>query len=134
MKKLGKRLTLVMGTTVIAVGIMALPALASNATNEGQGVWGKMQSFMSQTFTPGQHQQLMNSSAAQNLHNSAAMQGAMQKGDVTQMQSLMNSNPALKAELGQETLNKMNDFMNQNRGAIGQMMKGQTNSGSGMMR
>lgn len=123
MKKLSKKLSLIMGTAVIAVGIMAIPVLASTPANNGQGVWGKMQSFMSQTFAPGQHQQLMNSSAVQNLHNSPAMQGAMHSGDVTKMQELMNSDPALKAELGQDTLNKMNEFMNQNHEAIGQMLR-----------
>ncbi|OLN29497.1 hypothetical protein DSOL_3516 [Desulfosporosinus metallidurans] len=35
----------------------------------------------------------------------------MQSGDVSKMQELMNSDPQIKAQLGQDTLNKMNQFM-----------------------
>lgn len=109
MKKFWKKIMIV-GTATLAIGLMALPALAGTS-QQGSGWMGQMQSFMQQTFTPGQHQMLMNSTAMQNLHNSAEMQKAMQTGDVKGMQDLMNSDPAVKAQIGQDNLDKMNQFM-----------------------
>lgn len=116
MKKLTKKMGIIAGSAVLVVGLMALPALADTSQTQGNGWFGQMQSFMSQTFTPAQHQQIMNSSAMQNLHNSSDMQNAMQTGDVKKMQGLMNANPAVKAEIGQQNLDKMNQFMNSQQG------------------
>ena len=55
-----------------------------------------MQGFMQQTFSPEQHQELMNSNEMQNLHNSQGMQDAMQTGDGKAMQDLMK---AIQAEI-----------------------------------
>lgn len=131
MKKLfNKKVGAIVGTAVIATGLLALPALADTKNNSNANLFGQMQSFMSQTFSPGQHQQVMNSPAMQNLHNSAPMQQAMQSGDVSKMQELMNSDPKIKAQLGQDTLNKMNQFMSQNKDAMDQAM---TNQNRGTM-
>ncbi|WP_088226661.1 hypothetical protein [Desulfosporosinus sp. FKB] len=128
MKKLTKKITAIVGTATLAVGLMALPALAGTAQGQDNGWFGQMQNFMQQTFTPAQHQALMNSSGMQNLHNSAAMQKAMETGDVSTMQGLMNSDPAVKAQIGQDNLNKMNQFMSQ---AQGNRMSGSGAASSG---
>jgi len=94
----------------------------------------QMQGFMQQqTFSPGQHQTLMNSTAMQDLHNSAGMQNAMQSGDVKAMQDLMNSDPNVKAQMGQDNLDKMNEFMSNSGGNMMTNGSGNTNSGSSMM-
>ncbi|WP_366557077.1 hypothetical protein [Desulfosporosinus sp. BICA1-9] len=94
---------------------------------------GQMQGFMQQTFSPGQHQTLMDSTAMQDLHNSTGMQNAMQTGDVKAMQDLMNSDPNVKAQMGQDNLDKMNQFMNNYGGNMMSNGSGNTNSGSSMM-
>ena len=55
--------------------------------------------------------QFMNTLAMQELHNSTEMQKAMSTSDVTKMQELINSNAELKAQIGQDTIDKMNDLM-----------------------
>ncbi|KLU62227.1 hypothetical protein CEB3_c14470 [Peptococcaceae bacterium CEB3] len=115
MKKTAKMLSVAGGSVVLVIGLMALPALASGsapAGASGSGWFSQMRTFMGQGFTPAQHQQLMNSGAMQKLHNSAAMQQAMQTGNISQMEALMNSDPALKAQVGQSTINRMDQFMN----------------------
>lgn len=111
MKKWSKKITTIAGTVTLVVGLMALPALAST-TQEQSSAWvNQMQNFMQQTFTSGQHQTLMNSAA---------------------MQDLMNSHPDVKAQMGQDNLDKMNQFMNQ----FGENMmngSGAASSGSSMM-
>ncbi|MBC2726132.1 hypothetical protein [Desulfosporosinus sp.] len=140
MKKFSKKFTAIIGTAVLAVGLVALPALAGTTQQQGNGWVAQMQGFMQQTFSPEQHQELMNSKEMQNLHNSQEMQNAMQSGDVKAMQDLMNSDPNVKAQMGQDNLDKMNQFMS-NSGAnmmtngsgsatSGSMMNG---SGSNMM-
>lgn len=109
-KLLNKKVGLIVITALVATGLLAIPALADTQDNSDSNWFGKMQSFMSQTFTPGQHQQIMNSTAMQNLHNSPQMQQAMQSGDVSKMQEIMNSDPQIKAQLGQETLDKINIY------------------------
>ncbi|MDQ7093490.1 hypothetical protein REC12_07805 [Desulfosporosinus sp. PR] len=143
MKKLSKKIVAIIGTTAMAISLMALPVLAGTAPGQGNGWVNQMQSFMQQTFSPGQHQTLMNSPAMQNIHNSAAMQQAMQTGDVETMQDLMNSDTNLKAYMGEENLNKMNQFMSQfggktikgssNSGSKSTMMNGTTSTGNSMM-
>ena len=104
MMKLNKKILVITGTLVLAVGVTAIPALAKPA--QGDGWIGQM----------------MNSSAVQNLHNSQGMQEAMKTGDVKKMQELMNSDQELKDQLGQETIDQMNAMMN---GAQGAMHSGQ---------
>ncbi|WP_348980986.1 hypothetical protein [Desulfosporosinus sp. BG] len=58
----------------------------------------------------------MNSTAMQNFHNSAEMQNAMKTGDFKAMQDLMNSDPNVKALMGKDNLDKMNQFMSQSEG------------------
>lgn len=111
MKNLNKKLVVIVGTAVAAVGLMALPAFAGTEQGQNNGWFGQMRAVMNQTFTPAQQQQFMSSPVMQNLHNSPAMQQAMQSGDVSAMQDLMNSDPALKAQLGQENIDKMNGLM-----------------------
>ena len=124
MKKFSKRVMAIVGTATLAVGLMALPALAGTTQKQGNGV--------------GQHQALMNSSAMQNLYNSAETQKAIQTGNVKTMQELMNSNAAVKAQIGQDNLDKMNQFMSQSgrsmmrngsgiNGSRGTMMSGNSN-------
>ena len=92
-----------------------------------------MQGFMQQTFSPGQHQTLMNSTAMQNLRNSTGMQKAMQTGDVKAMQDLMNSDPNVKAQIGQDNLDKMSQFMTNSGGNMMTNRSGNNNSGSSIM-
>ena len=119
MKKLSKKVTAIIGTATLAVGLMALPVLAGTNQQLGSGWFGQMQGYMQKTFSPEQHQTLMNSTAMRNLHNSQGMQDAMRTGDVKVMQELMNSDPEIKAQVGQDNLDKMNEIM--------------TNSGGNMM-
>ncbi|MCF8565927.1 hypothetical protein LLE49_14470 [Alicyclobacillus tolerans] len=104
------------GTAVIAVGAMTLPAFAATTPNSNESWLAKMQSFMSQTFTPQQRQQFMSSSAMQELHNSSAMQRDMQQHDFGKMESLMNSDQQLKQQIGAENVAKMNQMMGQLQG------------------
>jgi len=133
MKIFSKKATAIVGTAMLAVGLMALPALAGTTQQQGNGIVGQMQTFMQQTFSPGQHQTLMNSTAMQNLHNSAGMQKAMQTGDVKAMQDLMNSDPIVKPQIGQGNLDKMNQFMSNSGGNMMTNGSGNTNFGSSMM-
>ncbi|KJS49887.1 hypothetical protein [Desulfosporosinus sp. BICA1-9] len=129
MKKISKKITAVLGTATLALGLMALPALAETSLQQGSGWFGQMQGFMQQTFSPEQHQEFMNSDEMQNLHNSAGMQNAMQTGDVEKMQELMNSDQAVKAQMGQENLDRMNEFMSNSGGSMmtnGNTMASQT--------
>jgi len=48
-----------------------------------------------------------------------------QVGDIAKMQEAMNSKTEVKALLGEETLNQMNQFMQENGQAMSQMMQGQ---------
>ena len=113
MKKVSKKVGLILGSAALAVGIVALPALAATTEGNSGNVWfGQMQSYMNRIFTPAQQQQIMNSSAMQELHNSNAMQQAMQSWDITKMENLMNSDPNLKAQIGQGNLNTMDQIMN----------------------
>jgi len=112
MIKFSKKISAIIGTATLAIGLIALPALAGTTQQQGNGIVGQMQGFMQQTFSPGQQQTLMNSSAMQNLRNSAGMQNAMETGDVKAMQDLMNSDTNVKAQMGQDNLDKMNQFMN----------------------
>ena len=137
-----KKVTVILGSALLVTGLVAIPAFAKTSDEGYQSLFGQMQSNMSQTFAPGQHQEIMNSSVMQELHNSDAMQEAMRTGDVAKMQEVMNSNPEVKALLGEETLDKMNEFMEENGEAMGQMMQGQSSpmgnsggmgTGSGMM-
>lgn len=140
MKKFSKKITAIVGTAALAVGLVALPALAGTTQQQGNGWVAQMQGFMQQTFSPEQHQELMNSKEMQNLHNSPEMQNAMQSGDVKAMQDLMNSDPNVKVQMGQDNLDKMNQFMSSSganimtngsaSATLGSMMNG---SGSNMM-
>ena len=133
MEKFSKKITAIIGTATLAIGLMALPALAGTTQQQGNGIVGQMQGFMQQTFSPGQHQTLMNSTAMQNLRNSSGMQNAMQTGDVQTMQKLMNSDPVVKAQIGQGNLDKMNQFVSKSGGNMMTNGSGKTNSGSAMM-
>lgn len=114
MKKMTKKFIAIAGSSVIAIGLMALPALAAGTTPAGLGNnwFTQMQNFMNQNFTPAEHQQIMNSSAMQSLHHSPAMQQAMQSGNISSMQEIMNSDSALKNQIGAQNLAKMNQLMN----------------------
>jgi len=133
MKLFSKKISAIAVTATLAVGLMALPALAGTTQQLGSGWVGQMQGFMQQTFSPGQQQTLMNSNAMQNLHNSEGMQKAMQTGDVKAMQDFMNSDPNVKAQMGQDNLDKMNQFMTQSGGNMMTNGSNVTSSGSTMM-
>ena len=126
-------MTAILGTATLALGLMALPALAGTEQQQANGWVGQMQGFMQKTFSPEQHQTLMNSTTMQNLHNSEGMQNAMQTGDVKAMQEFMNSDPNVKALMGQDNLDKMNQFMSQSGGNMMTNGSGVTSSGSAMM-
>lgn len=52
MKKPSKKMVAIVGTTVVALGLMVLPALADTT---GANDWfSQMRSLMNQTFTPAQ--------------------------------------------------------------------------------
>ncbi|MCO5384408.1 hypothetical protein [Desulfosporosinus sp.] len=130
MKKfVSKKLTAILGSAVLATGLIAIPAFAGTSNDEGQNLFGQMRSFMASI----QSQEIMDSSAMQNLHNSEAMQEVMKTGDIDRMQEAMNSNPEVKALLGEETLNQMNQFMQENGQAMSQMMNGQNATGMNQM-
>ncbi|KJR45622.1 hypothetical protein UF75_3977 [Desulfosporosinus sp. I2] len=133
MKLFSKKISAIAITATLAVGLMALPALAGTTQQLGNGWVGQMQGFMQKTFSPEQHQTLMNSTTMQNLHNSEGMQNAMQTGDVKAMQEFMNSDPNVKALMGQDNLDKMNQFMSQSGGSMMTNGSGVTSSGSAMM-
>ena len=122
MTNFSKKVTAIVGAATLAVGLMAFPVLAGTNQQQGNGWVGQMQEFMQKTFSPGQHQTIMNSTAMQNLRNSPGMQKAMQTGDVKTMQKLMNSDPTVKAQIGQDNLDKMNQFMNANANKGNNMM------------
>jgi hypothetical protein len=127
MEKLSNKVAVIAGTVTLAVGLMALPVLAGTIQQQGNGWVGQMQGFMQQTFSSDQHQTLMNSTAMQNLHNSAGMQQARQTGDLKAMQELMNSDPTVKAQIGQGNLDKMNQFMSNFDGNMMTNGSGNTN-------
>lgn len=133
MKKLSKKVTVIIGTATLAVGLMSLPVLAETNQQQGNRWLGQMQGYMQKTFSPEQHQALMNSTEMQTLHNSQGMQNAMQSGDVKKMQELMNSDPAVKAQVGQENLDKMNEFMNSSGGSMMTNCSGMNGSRGAMM-
>ena len=122
MTNFSKKVTAIVGTATLAVGLMAFPVLAGTNQQQGNGWVGQMQGFMQKTFSPGQHQTIMNSTAMQNLRNSPGMQKAMQTGDVKTMQKLMNSDPTVKAQIGQDNFDNMNQFMNANANKGNNMM------------
>ena len=133
MKKYSKKITAILGTATLAVGLMALPVLARTDQQQGNGWFGQMQGFMQKTFSPEQHQIFMNSTAMQNLHNSPGMQNAMQTGDVKAMQEIMNSDPTVKAQIGEDNLDKMNQFMSNSGGKMMTNGRGTANKGNNMM-
>lgn len=133
MRKFSKKITAIVGTAALAVGLVALPALAGTTQQQGNGWVAQMQGFMQQTFSPKQHQELMNSKEMQNLHDSREMQNAMQSGDVKAMQDLMNSDPNVKAQMGQDNLDKMNQFMSGSGANMMTDRSSSANSGSTMM-
>ncbi|AFQ42666.1 hypothetical protein [Desulfosporosinus meridiei] len=138
MKRISTRITAILGTTTLALGLLTLPALAETANQPENSWFGKMHGYMQRTFSPEQHQTLMNSPEMQNLHNSEGMQSAMQTGDIEKMQELMNSDPTVRAHMG-ENLDRMNEIMNNYGanmmnsqramgGSYGSMMNGRANN------
>jgi len=118
MKKLSNKVMAIIGAATLAVGVMAFPVLAGTDQQKENGWVGQMQGFMQNTFSPGQHQTLMNSTAMQNLRYSSAMQNAMQTGDVKQNQEIMNSDLVVKNQLGQDNLDQMKQFMTKPGGSM----------------
>ena len=132
MKKFSKKIAAIAVTVTLAVGLMALPALAEKSQQQGNGWFGQMQGYMQGTFSS-EHQEIMNSNEMQNFHNTQEMQNAMQSGDIGKMQEFMNSNPRVKALMGQENLDKMNEFMSNSDGNIMANGSGLTGSRGTMM-
>ena len=118
MKKRAVRwgITAGIGATAIAVTAMTFPVFAGTAMSTNSSWFIKMQSFMSQAFTPQQRQQFMESSAMQDLHNSPAMQQAMQQQNFGQMRAVMNSDQTLKDQIGAQNVARMNQMMGQLQG------------------
>ena len=113
-KKLVKlSITAGIGTAVLAVSALAFPAFAATVHNSNESWVTKMQSLMSQTFSTQQSQQWMNSPVMQQLHNSSAMQQAMQQHDFGKMEALMNSDQQLKQQIGAQNIAAMNQMMEQ---------------------
>lgn len=88
MKKINKKVTVILGTVVLALGVLAIPALAETTTQTPMGIMGKMQSFM----------------------NSETMQEAMTTGDVNKMAEAMNT-PEMQEIMGEEHINQMTEVM-----------------------
>ncbi|GAB6171890.1 hypothetical protein JCM15765_13680 [Paradesulfitobacterium aromaticivorans] len=116
MKKLNKKIVAIVGTSLLAVGLVAFPALADSSQDLGGGWFSQMQTLMNQNFSPAEQQEFMSSQAMQDLHSSPDMQQAMQSQDFGRMQSLMNSDRELKAQIGAENVAKMNQMMGQFNG------------------
>jgi len=133
MKKFSKKITVIVGTATLVLGLMALPALAETSQQQRSGWFGQMQGYMQRNFSADQHQELMNSAEMQNLHNSQGMQNAMQTGDFEKMQELMNSDPGVRAQMGQENLDSMNEFMSNSGGSMMTNSSGMTNTRGSMM-
>ncbi|HBV85112.1 hypothetical protein [Desulfosporosinus sp.] len=133
MKKSSKKIITILGTATLAVVFIALPALAETTQQQGKGWFGKMHGYMQKTFSTEQHQALMNSTEMQSLHNSQVMQEAMQTGDIQKMQEFMNSDPAVKAQMGQENLDRMNEYMRDSGGRMMTNGTGMTGSQGFMM-
>lgn len=133
MKEISNKVIAIIGTATLAVGLIALPAVAQTTPQQGNEWFGQMQEYMQKTFSPEQHQNLMNSSEMQNLHNSRGMQDAMQTGDIEKMQELMNADLEVKAQLGKDNLDKMNEFMSNSSGGMMTNGSGITGSQGTMM-
>ena len=52
MWKFNKKITAILGTATLAIGLMALPAIAGTTEQQENGWVGQMQGFMVQTFSP----------------------------------------------------------------------------------
>ncbi|ODA39474.1 hypothetical protein [Desulfosporosinus sp. BG] len=50
MKKLSNKITAIVGTATLAVGLMALPALAGTTQQQGTHGWGKCKASCSKSF------------------------------------------------------------------------------------
>ncbi|MDR3587531.1 MAG: hypothetical protein P4L59_19800 [Desulfosporosinus sp.] len=111
MKKMSNKVMAIVGAATLAIGVMAFPVLAGTNLQKENGWAGQMQGFMQNTFSPGQHQNLMNSTAMQNLRNSSGMQKAMQTGDVKKKQELINSGGSMMSN-GSSTTGSRVTMMN----------------------
>ena len=133
MKKLDKKIALVLGSALLVVGLIAVPAFAKNDPSDTATNTTIPQNYSDMMNSNTQ----MNSPAMQNVYNSSAMQGAMNSGDFSQMQDAMNSSE-VKAQLGEDFVNQMNEVMaNPSMQSMHQAGSGNgmmnSNSGSGMM-
>ncbi|HVJ47700.1 hypothetical protein [Desulfitobacterium sp.] len=152
MKKINKKTGLVISGVVLALGILAVPVLAgTDSKTEIQvnvpPVTVTSQNIKTVADTPANpklDQNTPNTQATpndpngsnsisaenmQSMHDSTAMQEAMNSGDTNKMKDAMNS-PEIKAQLGEDTVNSMNEMMsNVNINA----MHGSGAQGSSMM-
>jgi len=105
-----KKVTVILGTVALALGVYAIPAFAATTTNQTTVGTGTMQSIMT----------------------SGTMQKAMATGDVSKMTDAMNT-PEIKAIMGEQHVNQMTTYMKNGMmgGKAGSMMGGTT--GSNMM-
>ena len=116
MKKLSKKVSILIGTAVIGLGLMAVPVFAET---DGQDFFGSMQSFMG-------------TEAMQSMHNSTAMQEAMSTGDISKMAEAMNT-PEFKSIMGEEHVNQMTEYMKNGNMQSMHGQGGMMGASSGMM-
>jgi hypothetical protein len=83
-----KKVTAILGTVVLALGVFAIPAFADTTTNQATVGTGNMQSIMT----------------------SGTMQKAMSTGDVSTMTNAMNT-PEIKAIMGELHVDQMTTYM-----------------------
>ncbi|MEL1134666.1 hypothetical protein AAC978_05710 [Desulfitobacterium sp. THU1] len=134
MKKYNKSALLILSSTALALGIIAIPVLAGTNTEIANQenfapVAAANESIQSVEDTPVNN--YMNIDAMQNVHNSEVMQEAMKSGDFEKMREAMNSSE-IKAQLGEEVVDAMNQMMS--NGNMNAMHRGgMMGSGNNMM-
>ncbi|AGA68616.1 hypothetical protein Desdi_1099 [Desulfitobacterium dichloroeliminans LMG P-21439] len=134
MKKINKRVSLILSSAVLALGIISVPVLAGTNTevaNQANSAPVAAASRNIQSVGDATVNNYMNNEAMLNMHNSKVMQDAMKSGDFDKMREAMNS-PEIKAQLGEEVVGAMNKMMS--NGNISSMHRGNMmGSGNTMM-
>lgn len=135
MDKINKKVAIILSSTALAFGIIAIPVLAASTNteiaNQANFVPVAADSKSIQSLEDVSENNYMNIDAMQNVHNSEVMQEAMKSGDSDKMREAMNS-PEIKAQLGEEVVDAMNQMMSNENMSImhsGGMMR----SGNNMM-
>lgn len=135
MNKINKKVAIILSSTALAFGIIAIPVLAASTNTEtvNQANFLPMaeDSEIIQSLEDVSENNYMNIDAMQNVHNSEVMQEAMRSGDLENMREAMNSSE-IKAQLGEEVVDAMNQMMS-NENLSTMHRGGMMGSGDNMM-